>query len=273
MIRRSVLCWLALSPLVLVNLFPFAVMLATAVKPPEEVLSAAPAWLPSRFDWHNFVAMWRAADFGTALLNSLYVAVVSGAVSIGLSIPAAYALSRFRFRARRPYRDFLLITQMLSPIVLVLGLFRLAAMLGLLNSLNALVLIYGAFQIAFAVWMMESYFSSIPVDLEEAAWLEGASRLRAVWDIFLPMSLPALAVTAIFTFISAWNEFAVALAVLRSQDRYTLPIQVFSLVAGRYTIQWEQVMAATLAATLPVAIVFLWLQRYLVRGLSFGAIK
>jgi multiple sugar transport system permease protein len=273
MTKRSVLCWLALAPLVLLNLFPFAVMVATAVKPPAEVLSAAPAWLPSRFDWHNFVAMWHAANFGRALLNSLYAAVLSGSVSIALSIPAAYALSRFRFRARRSYRDFLLITQMFSPIVLLLGLFRLIAALGLLNTVNALVLIYSAFQIAFAVWMMESYFSSIPIDLEEAAWLEGASRLRALKDIFLPMSLPALAVTAIFTFIYAWNEFAVALAVLRSEDQYTLPIQVFSLVAGRYSVQWEQVMAATLVATVPVAIVFLWFQRYLVRGLSLGAVK
>lgn len=121
--------------------------------------------------------------------------------------------------------------------------------------------------------MIESYCSSIPIDLEAAAWLEGASRLRAVKDVFLPMPLPALAVTAIFTFIFAWNEFAVALAVLRSEDQYTLQIQVFSLVAGQYSVQWKQVMAATRAATLPVAVVFLWFQRYLVRGLSLGAIK
>ncbi|HTW29247.1 MAG TPA: carbohydrate ABC transporter permease [Acetobacteraceae bacterium] len=271
--RRSLLCWLVLAPLIVVNLFPFAVMLATAVKPASEVVSAAPSWLPSRFAWGNFIAMWHAANFGTALMNSVYVSVASAAVAILISIPAAYATSRYRFRLKGIYRDFLLITQMLSPIVLVLGLFRLAAWLGLLNSLNALVIIYAAFQIAFAVWMMQSYFSSIPIDLEEAAWLEGASRVRAVWSIFLPMSVPAIAVTAIFTFINAWNEFAVALTLLRSENQYTLPIQIFSLVAGRYTVQWEQVMAATFLATVPVAIVFGWLQRYLVRGLALGAVK
>lgn len=132
---------LALAPLVLLNLCPFAVMLATAAKPPDEVLSAAPSWLPRRFAWDNFVAMWHATNFGAALLNRLYVALLSGSVSIAPSIPAAYVLSRFRFRARRPHRDFLLITQTFSPMVLVLGLFRLTAALGLLNSVNALVLI------------------------------------------------------------------------------------------------------------------------------------
>jgi multiple sugar transport system permease protein len=273
MTRRTVLCWLALSPLIVLNLFPFAVMFATAVKPSDEVLSAATSWLPSRFAWHNFIAMWQASNFGGALLNSVYVSAVSAAAAILVSIPAAYAMSRYRFRGRGVYRDFLLITQMLPPVVLVLGLFRLAAWLHLLDSLTALLLIYAAFQIAFAVWMLRSYFNSIPVDLEEAAWLEGASRLRTIWSIFLPMSAPAIAVTAIFAFINAWNEFIVALTMLRSQGNYTLPIQIFSLVAGRYQVAWEQVMAATFVATVPVAILFAWLQRFLVGGLSLGAVK
>ena len=190
-----------------------------------------------------------------------------------LSIPAAYAMSRFTFALKRPYSNFLLVTQMLSPIVLVLGLFRLVVWLGLVDSLNALVLIYTAFQIAFAVWMLRGYFDSIPVDLEEAAWLEGASRLRTLVSVFLPLSVPAIAVTTIFTFINAWNEFAIALTLLRNQERFTLPIQVFSQVAGRYEVEWHTVMAATFVATLPVAILFAWLQRYLVTGLGAGAVK
>ena len=272
-LRRSALCWLALLPLVMLNLFPFAVMLFTALKPGSEVVADAAAWLPSHFAWQNFFGMWRATNFGSALLNSLYVSISSTGPASLVCIPAAYPMSRFSFRVNRPYSDFLRVTQMLSPIVLVLGLFRLVVWFGLVDSLNALVVIYTAFQIAFAVWMMRGYFNSIPVDLEESAWLEGASRLRSLWSVFLPLSVPAIAVTAIFTFINAWNEFAVALTLLRKQGNFTLPIQVYSLVAGRYEVEWHYVMAATLLATLPVAILFAWLQKFLIGGLSAGAVK
>lgn len=272
-VRVSLGCWVLLLPLVVLNLFPFAVMLFTALKPASEVVADAGSWLPHRFAWENFVDMWQATRFGPALLDSLYVAVASTVAAVLASIPAAYALSRFRFRLRRPYARFLLVTQMLSPIVLVLGIFRLVVWFGLVDSLSALVAVYAAFQIAFAVWMMRGYFDSIPVDLEEAAWMEGASRLRALWTVFLPLSVPAVAVTATFTFINAWNEFAVALTLLRNRNTFTLPIQVFSLVAGRYAVDWHYVMAATLLATLPVALLFAWLQRYLIGGLAGGAVK
>ena len=273
MLKKSILCWLALSPLIVVVLFPFAVMIATALKPAAEVLSADPSWLPSRIAWENFVTMWQATDFGTALLNSLYASTLATLLALAVSIPAAYAMSRYRFPGQGLYRDFLLITQMLSPIVLVIGLFRLVAWLGLVGSVDSLVLVYAGFNIAFAVWMLQSYFATIPLDLEEAAWLEGASRFRTVIRVFLPLAAPAMVVTAIFTFINAWNEFAVALSLLRAPETHTLPIKIFSLVAGRYTIEWHHVMAATFLATIPVAIVFAWLQRYLVRGLALGAVK
>ncbi len=270
-LKRSLLSWLVLSPLLLAALFPFAVMLITALKPREEVLN--PTWWPSRLAWENFIDMWSATGFGQALWNSLYVGILSTLIAIAVSIPFAYALNRYRFAARGFLSQFLLISQMLSPIVLVIGLFRLAASLGLVDNTNGVVFIYGAFNIAFTVWMLQSYFATIPKDLEEAAWLEGASATRALIKVFLPLALPAIAVTGIFSFINAWNEFVIALTLLRSQDVYTLPIQVFSLVAGRYTIEWHHVMAAALVATLPVAILFAWLQRYLVRGLGVGAVK
>jgi multiple sugar transport system permease protein len=269
--RRSILAWLLLAPLVLVILFPYAVMLITAVKPATEVLQ--PRWLPSEVRLANFVEMWERTNFGPALLNSFYVSALSTVGAILVSIPAAYALSRYRFAGRRLYRQFLLISQMLSPIVLVLGLFRLVVALGLLDNINSLILVYAAFNIAFTVWMLQSYFSTIPKDLEEAAWMEGAGRLATLRRVFLPLAVPAIVVTAIFTFINSWNEFVIALTMLRQQENYTLPIQIFSLVAGRYTIEWQHVMGAAFVATFPVAIVFAWLQRYLVRGLALGAVK
>lgn len=270
-LRRSLVCWLVLSPMVVAALFPFAVMLITALKPSTEVLT--PTWWPSRLTWENFQTMWAATNFGNALRNSLYVSVLATLGSLVVSIPAAYALTRFNFAGRELYRQFLLVTQMLSPIVLVVGLFRLMVWLGLVDSINAVTLVYAAFNIAFSVWMLQSYFATIPLDLEEAAWMEGAGRVRTLIKVFLQLAVPAMVVTAIFTFINAWNEFAIALTLLRSQNSYTLPIQIFSLVSGRYTVEWHHVMAATFAATVPVAIAFAWLQRYLVRGLALGAVK
>lgn len=268
---RSLLFWALLSPIVVAVLFPYAVMIITAFKPPTEVLN--PTWWPSEWRWRNFSEMWETSGFAPALVNSLYVSCLTTIGAIVVSIPAAYALSRFRFRGRGAFSQFLLVSQMLSPIVLVIGLFRLVANLGMIDNLSALTLIYVAFNIAFCVWMLQSYFSTISRDLEEAAWLEGAGRLRTLVLVFLPLAAPAIAVTAIFAFINAWNEFVVALTMLRREDNYTLPIRVFSLVAGRYTVDWHYVMAAAFTASVPVAVLFAWLQRYLVRGLALGAVK
>ncbi len=278
MIRRSVTSWLILSPILVLTLFPFAVMISTALKPTAEVLSFPPHWLPTRLAWENFADMWHATDLGTAILNSAVISVAGTALSIGVAIPAAYALSRLQFRGRGGYRQFLLITQMLAPVLLVLGLFRMVASIPfgdgtLVDTRTGVILIYGAFHIAFAVWMLSSYFATIPRDLEEAAWIDGAGPLRTVWRIFLPLAVPAIAVTGIVTFVACWNEFTVALTVLRDPDRLTVTLKVVNLVAGRYSVEWNQVMAATLVATLPVAVVFAALQRYLVQGLTLGAVK
>ena len=277
-LRRSLICWVALSPLLLVIIFPFAVMFFTAVKPPEEVFTYPARWWPSHFRWANFADMWQAAKFGVALKNSLIVSLTSTLLAIAVSIPAAYALARFPFRGKGFYRQFLLVTQMLSPILLVLGLFRLASMIpygdgNLVDSHIGVIVAYAAFNIAFAVWMMSSYFATIPRDLEESAWLEGCGKFRAVFKVFLPLAVPAMVVTAIFTFINAWNEFAVVYTLIRSEENKTLTVQITDLVAGRYTVEWHLVMAATLAATLPVSILFAWLQRFLVKGLALGAVK
>jgi multiple sugar transport system permease protein len=157
--------------------------------------------------------------------------------------------------------------------VLVIGLFRVIVAFGLIDTLSGLTFVYIGFNIAFAVWMLQSYFSTIPKDLEEAAWIEGASPFRTLTKVFLPLAVPAMVVTAIFTFINAWNEFIIALTMLRKQEGYTLPIQIFNQVGGRYTVEWNYVMAAAFVATIPVAIMFVWLQRYLMRGLALGAVK
>ncbi len=257
----------------IVILFPYAVMLSTALKPKDEIFAFPPTWLPSRLAFDNFATMWTTVGFGTALKNSLIVGVATTVLCLVIAIPAAYALARTSFPGKGLYRQFLLVTQMLSPIVLVIGIFRLMAAMGLIDQLVALVLAYSAFNLAFATWMLQSYFSTIPKELEEAAWIDGASKLQSLLRIFLPMATPALAVTAILTFIYSWNEFVLVLTLLRSDEKLTLTMKIFTLVGGAYTVEWNTVMAATLLATVPVAIVFATLQRYLVRGLALGAVK
>jgi multiple sugar transport system permease protein len=271
--KKSLLIWLILSPLLIAILFPFVVMFLTALKPRAEVFSYPTRWLPSVFRWQNFVEMWQAVGFGPALLNSLLISFGTTILVLIVSVPAAYALARFRFRGKNLFRQFLLGTQMLSPILLVLGLFHLAVNLRMVDNKYALILFYAAFNITFAVWMLQSYFNAIPIELEEAAFIDGCSRWGAVLRVFIPLALPALVVTSVFTFINSWNEFVVALTLLRSEENFTLPLRIFSLVGGRYSVEWEQVMAAVLLATLPVAIVFTWLQKYLMQGMMMGAIK
>lgn len=278
LIKRSLISWLVLLPLVIIIIFPFAIMLFTSLKPSQEVFTYPAKWLPSEPYWQNFVDMWKASSFGVALKNSILISTLSTLLTIALAIPAAYALARFRFIGQSAYRQFLLVTQMLSPILLVVGLFRMAASIPLgdgtlVDTKLSLILCYAAFNLAFAIWMLAAYFETIPRDLEESAWLEGASPSYAVLKVFLPLAVPAMTVTFIFTFINAWNEYAVALTLLRSEENKTLTLQVADLVVGRYTVEWHQVMAATLLATLPVSIIFAWLQRYMVKGLAMGAVK
>ncbi|WP_158745808.1 carbohydrate ABC transporter permease [Acidisphaera sp. L21] len=277
-LRRTVWSWLVLAPLLMVTLFPFAVMLSTALKPHDEVIAFPPRWLPTRLAWENFADMWTAIDFGTGAMNSLLISIGGTLLTLLVSVPAAYAISRMAFGGKDAFRQFLLVTQMLSPVLLVLGLFRMAASIHigdgtLVDSRGAVVVIYAAFQLAFAIWMLASYFTTIPLDLEEAAWIDGAGRAQSLLRIFLPLATPAIAVTGIVTFVGCWNEFPVALTMLRDPANLTLPLKVVNLVAGRYSVEWNQVMAATLLATVPVAVVFAALQRYLVQGLTLGAVK
>ncbi|WP_395682228.1 carbohydrate ABC transporter permease [Inquilinus sp.] len=273
LLRKSALIWLGLGPLCLVILFPFAVMISTAVKPRAEVLAFPPHWLPSEIRLQNFADMWEAARFGPALVNSLVVSVGATILCLLVAIPAAYAMARMQFRGQRLFRQFLLVTQMLSPIVLVLGIFRLMSKMGLVDQLPALMLAYIAFNLAFAVWMLQAYFQTIPRELEEAATLDGASTLQRIRLVFLPLAAPAIGITSVFIFIYCWNEFVLAMTLLRSNEKYTLTMQIFSLVGGRYQVEWDHVMGATLVASVPVAIVFAMLQRYLVSGLTVGAVK
>jgi multiple sugar transport system permease protein len=271
--RRGLVSWTALSPLLLLILLPYAVALSTALKSADEVFSFTPRWIPRHIDLGSFPAIWRQAHLGQALLNSLLVSLGAVVVTLIPSIPAAYATARLRFRGQGIFRQFLLVTQMIAPVVLIIGIFRLIVTMGLVDDLLSLVLTYAAFNLAFAVWMLQSYFRTIPVEVEEAAWIDGARWGTALRRVFLPLALPAIGVTAIFTFINAWTDFVLAFTLLRSPDKLTVTLRIFLEVSGAYHVSWNNVMAGVLIATLPAAVMFAALQRYLVRGLAIGAVK
>ncbi len=271
--RKSLYCWLGLSPFLIVVLFPYATMLSVALKQKDEIFTFQATWWPSSLYLNNFIELFTERGFGRALFNSIYISVGATLLSIAVAIPAAYALSRLRMPGKNIFRTYLLITQMISPIVLIVGLFRLFAALGMINDLHALIIAHSAFYMAFAVWMLQSYFDTIPRDLEEAAWLDGASHVHAFIRIFLPLCVPGIAVTALFTFVNSWNEFAMSLTMLRQGAMQTAPVKIAFLTGTLYETEWNIIMAATLIATVPVAIIFAAIQNYLLRGLALGGVK
>ena len=274
--RRKILttffAWLLLSPILFLILFPLAVTLMTALKPRAELTAIPPHFLPSHFQWIHFVEVWQHTNIPHAILNSLFVSFSATVLTILVAAPFAYALTRFRFRGKKVLRFFLLVTQMLSPIVLVLGLFRLMVAAGVVDSLGFLSVIYAAFNVAFSVWMLQSYFATIPRDLEESAWIEGASRLRSLVGIFLPLAIPAIVIVATFTFVNAWNEFIIAFSTLRDTHSYTIQLGIIEMT-GYYSIRWDYIMVAVIIASVPVSILFFWLQKHLIGGLTSGSVK
>jgi multiple sugar transport system permease protein len=275
-LRRSALCWAALAPLIALVLFPFAVMLSTALKATPEVMAFPPHWLPRAPSLASFPAMSAQTRLGTAIGNSLLIAGGSVALTLGVAIPAAYALARLRFPAQAAYRVFLLVTQMLAPVLLILGLFRLAASVHLggatlVDTRLGVILIYAAFQIAFSIWMLSAYFASIPVDVEEAALIDGCSRVGTFVRIVLPLCRPGIVAATILSFIASWNNFIFVL-ILGGKDTITLPMAVYSFVSFE-DVNWGGLTAAATVITLPILVLSLIVQRYLAGGLTMGAVK
>ena len=271
--KRTLVSWLILSPLLVLILLPYAVMLSTALKPADEVFMFPPRWLPEHVDFSNFTVIWAKIGFARALLNSLYVSVGATIVTLVLAAPAADAMVRYKLPGKGPLRLFLLLTQMISPVVLIIGIFRMMAAQGLINDLLSLILAYAGFSVAFAVWMLHSYFETIPREIEEAAYMDGANWFASLRRIFLPLAMPAIGVTAVFTFIAAWTDFIIAFTLLRTPEKLTVTMKLFYLVSGTYHVDWNEVMAATLITTVPIATVFLVLQKHIVGGLALGAVK
>lgn len=276
-LARSLAVHVVLLGFVALTLYPVLWVLKMALSPSQGfALAASP--LPTGLSLRNFVdvVMRRGPSgellFFRQLLNSVIVAASVTAVGVALACSAAYALSRFRFPGRNTSLRMFLFAQMFPGVVTTIPLYVVLEKLHLLNHLGGLVLCYATTAIPFCVFMLKGFFDSLPKELEEAVLLDGGTRFDAFWRVALPLARPAIAVTALFSFLTAWNEFILAATFMSRPQSYTLPVMLNNYV-GDYATEWGHFAAGAVLVSLPVMVLFFALQRHLIGGLTQGSVK
>jgi trehalose/maltose transport system permease protein len=245
--------------------------LAASVTPESRLFGALPL-VPDTLVLDHYRALFETRDFWTPIANSLIVAGLTTLLSVTLGASCAYALARMTFPGKLPILALVLAVSMFPQISIVSPLYLVLRELGLLNTYPGLVLPYMTFAMPLTIWLLVGFFRQLPADLEAAALVDGASRLRALWEVILPLSAPGLATTAILTFLYSWNEFLFALSFAMGPERYTVPVAI-ALFRGQYQVPWGEIMAAAVVASIPVALIILVAQRRIVSGLTSGAVK
>ncbi len=257
---------------VTVALFPLFWLLKVSVTPNDLLYSEGVRMWPSRMTFDHFSFVIAHSAFPVFFKNSLIVAGSTAVVVTILASLSGYALSRFDFKAKYWIVGLMLLTQMFPLVMLVAPIFKMLSPLGLTNSLTGLVVVYTAFNVPFATFLMQSFFDGIPKDLEEAAMIDGASRFVAFRQIILPLTLPGVAATLGFVFTAAWSELLFALMLISGNDAATFPVGLLTFVS-KFSVDFGQMMAAGVLALIPACVFFLLIQRYLVQGLTAGAVK
>ena len=252
--------------------FPMVFLLFNSFKTEQEII-ASPMEVPREVTFVNYQEIFTESTFITNFKNSSIVALATVLLSIIVSTPAGYALSRFRFRGRTIFSVWLLATQSFPGIIMVLGLFTVLKTYHLLNTIPGLVIMYTSFSMPFGIWLLKGYFDKIPVALEEAARIDGCGRLRSLVKIVLPLSIPKPLTIKTFSLLLSWNEFFFALVIMRDNAHYTLPVFLARFMGSGGVVRWGPLSAAALLACIPVLILFMLGQKYLVSGLTGGAIK
>ncbi|MBY7144212.1 carbohydrate ABC transporter permease [Virgibacillus sp. NKC19-3] len=253
-------------------IIPVLWMLSTAVKPMTEVFTTPPKWIPNEITWEAFVRMWTDYPFVYYFINSFLVVSVATVISLLFSALAGFGASRFSFRGKGSFLIFLLLTQMFPSIMLLIPFYKIFGTLGIVNTHIGLILTYITFTLPLCSWMLMGYFNSIPKEIDDAAAIDGCGKLRTFIQIVLPLSLPGVVATAIYCFIVGWNEYMFALVLINDEALKTVPVGIGELI-GEYKVMWPDLMAASLVATIPLLIVFLFLQKYFISGLTGGSVK
>jgi arabinogalactan oligomer/maltooligosaccharide transport system permease protein len=275
---QVVLTHLFLALFTMATLYPVLWVVKMALTPSQAFsLDPWPFPDPATMSLDNFRDVMGFSDDGNKLFfrqlaNSLVVSLATSAVGLALSTAAAYALSRWEFPGKDRSMAAFLVTQMFPGVVMLIPLYILLDALGLLNVLTGLVLVYATTSVPFSVWTLKGYFDTIPKDLEEAALLDGCTRLQTFFWVILPLARPALAVTGLFSFMTAWNEFILAATLMTDDVKYTLPVVLQSYVHD-YGAEWRHFAAGAMLVSIPVMALFFSLQRHFVEGLTAGGVK
>lgn len=253
--------------------FPLLWSVLTSLKRKSEIIGFPPSFLPENPTSINYQRLFTVTKFSVYLINSLIVASCTTVVVIIISTLGAYSLARFRYAGRGLVGQMILVTYLLPTVVLLIPIYVVLSGVGFSNSLAGLVIAYTTFTVPFALWLLRPFMASIPADIENAAMIDGASRMRAFFDVVLPQAIPGIIATALFTFLHCWNEYLYALVFINSDAKKTLPPGVISLLSDSRNIEWDLLMAASVVMAIPVMIFFSFLQRHLTTGFGAGAMK
>ena len=263
---------LLIAGTVLFSLFPLAWTFLTSLKREEEIVTRVLQYVPRSITFDNYATLWRQSDFPTLVFNSAVVTAITCLICLAVGTLAAYSFSRYRFRGRDRLLIFYLVVRMFPVVLLIIPMFVMMRDLGLLDTRFGLALAYTAFLVPLCIWMLKGFFDAIPGDLEDAARIDGCTRLGALWRIVLPLARPGLATTAVFVAIAAWNEFLFAMMMTTSQGSRTWPVGL-QLMVGEFQLPWGPLSAGGIVTVVPILLFFAIVQRSLIRGLTSGAVK
>ncbi len=270
--------YILIAAFVVGSLFPFYWIVITSLKTPVELSAGTTSLLPGHITFGSYSAdltqtSTTGLNFGRSLLNSAIVALATTAITVVLAVLAGYALSRTRMRGKGPVLGFVLIAGFFPPLAMVGPLFLAYRHIGLLNNYPALIITYLIYTLPLATWFLANFFSQLPRQLEEAAVVDGASRLQALRRVILPVAVPGIFTVAILSFILAWNDFAFAVSFMETPDKYTAPLAIIGLGQSQYQVFYNRIDAAVVMVTLPVALLVIFAQRRIISGLTAGALK
>ena len=255
-----------------ITLYPYFAMLCTALKSREEIFSTVGTVLPITAMWSNFIDIWSRAPMAKYMLNSIMIAGGSTIIAMLCGIPAAYALSRMKFKGQTAFLGFVIVSQMFAPVVLLIGIYQVMQVLHLTDSIWGLIFINAAFNQAFTIWLLRGTFMGISADMEQAATIDGCNRIQSMMKVLLPVAAPGIVTTLIFIFINAWNEYTVALCLIQTDTLKPLTVGI-NTFNGYNIIEWQYLFAASIFAIIPVVILFMCIEKNLVSGLASGGVK
>lgn len=268
----SVLCYAILILMAVAVLIPILWMLSTALKTSAETVTMPPKWIPQHATLESFKRLWTEYPFGTYFRNSLIIVLISMVVSVFCSSLAGYGLTRFEFKGKNSLMMFVLVTQMFPQVMLLVPFYSLIGKMNLLDTHLGLILVYISFTVPFCTWMMLGFFKALPLELDEAARIDGCSSWQTFRKIIFPLTLPGIASTSIYAFISSWNEYMFAFILTSKPEMKTLSVGIAEL-NGFQQVRWNDMMAGSLLASLPLIILFVCMQKYFISGLTNGAVK